>query len=189
MTRKVLRIAVGAALLVSAGTWVVWRGVAVNEASTLAVPHVEATAVPSEQPAAGCQFEHDLTAVPGDVSWYYVCGDARLFWASGRIPPLATFSGVVSHYGAGYEGQIMGCPPHAPYRSADPTIVAVSPARYAAWPCGTRFRVTGGAGAIVAVRTDACPGCTANWLDLSEAGALTVCGHYGMCKVTIEVLP
>ena len=80
----------------------------------------------------------------------------------------------------------MGC--GGTYDTADPTIVAVSPDRYESWPCGTRLRVTGPAGTQDVVRTDSCPGCTGNWLDLSEAGHERVCG-VGTCEITIEVLP
>jgi hypothetical protein len=90
--------------------------------------------------------------------------------------------------GRNYEGRRMGCS-GAPYRSADASIVAVGPERYREWPCGTALRVSGPAGSIVVVRQDACPGCSANHVDLSEAGIETVCGlGAGRCAVLIEVL-
>mgnify|MGYP001579982932 CR=1 FL=1 len=96
--------------------------------------------------------------------------------------------GYATHYGESYNGQRMGCS-GAPYRSEDPTILAVGPGRYAAWPCGTRLLVTGPVGEIVVTRQDSCPGCAPNVLDLSERGNELVCGappH--TCRVTIRVL-
>ncbi len=100
--------------------------------------------------------------------------------------PVYGFSGEVTHYGESYNGLTMGC--GGIYWSWDTTIVAIPyPGRHAEWPCGTRFRITGPTGTIDAVRTDACPGCHRNQLDLSESGMLTVCGYLGRCPVYIEV--
>lgn len=115
-------------------------------------------------------------------------------------PPLPTFTptpqatpvpasliyGYVTHYGESYNGQTMGC--GGTYWSSDPYIVAVSPARYSEWPCGTILRITGAAGQLDIPRTDSCPGCGPNLLDLSEAGSEVVCGFVGNCPVTIEVI-
>lgn len=93
--------------------------------------------------------------------------------------------GRVTRYGYSYEGLPMGC--GGTYRSADPYILAVGPARYAEWPCGTVLRLTGPAGVLEVARTDSCPGCGPNLLDLSEAGHARVCGAVGNnCQVTIE---
>ena len=94
----------------------------------------------------------------------------------------------MTHYGESYNGQPLGCGT-GDYNSDDPTIVAVSPARYAEWPCGTRLTICGPAGCIEATRQDACPGCSANVVDLSEAGfgAVYGPGASGSCRVTIEV--
>lgn len=106
------------------------------------------------------------------------------------IAPLVVerFTGIVTHYGASYEGQPLGCAPYRPYRSGDASIIAVGPAQYAAIPCGTALRVTGPAGSIIGTRQDSCPGCGWGHLDLSEAGMLTACGVLGRCDVTVEVL-
>lgn len=96
--------------------------------------------------------------------------------------------GYATHYGESYEGQPLGCGTGV-YRSVDAGIVAVGPAQYAAWPCGTVLRVCGAAGCVEAIRQDACPGCSPNQLDLSEAGIAAVCGgaEVGRCEVTITV--
>lgn len=102
-----------------------------------------------------------------------------------------TVTGQATHYGESYNGQVMGCRPHAPYWSSDSTIVAVSPDRYVSWPCGTEFRIHGPVGSIYGYRQDSCPGCRGNHVDLSEAGFAAVCGApyiVGRCAVEIEVL-
>lgn len=100
--------------------------------------------------------------------------------------PVYGFAGEVTHYGESYNGLTMGC--GGIYWSWDTTIVAVAyPGRNGEWPCGTHFRITGPTGIIDAIRTDACPGCNRNQLDLSESGMLAVCGYLGRCPVWIEV--
>ena len=131
--------------------------------------------------------------VDGGVMSSVTCDGIVLYrWAFTPSPPAArvpvaseAIRGRATHYGESYQGQTMGC--GGTYDTADPTIVAVSPDRYADWPCGTRLRVTGPAGTQDVVRTDSCPGCSGNWLDLSEAGHARTCG-IGTCEVTIEVL-
>lgn len=98
---------------------------------------------------------------------------------------------VVTHYGESYEHQTMGCPGAGPYRSANPSIVAVGPSRYRGWPCGTALLISGPHGQLRVVRTDACPGCGPYHLDLSEAGIALVCGpftHTQRCEATVEVV-
>lgn len=112
------------------------------------------------------------------------CPPARL--PEGR----EAIAGHATHYGPSYNGQPMGCPGAGFYSSADPTIAAVGPARYAQWPCGTQLRLCGPAGCATVTRRDACPGCAPNVVDLSEAANSLVCGappH--TCDITIEVLP
>jgi hypothetical protein len=111
-----------------------------------------------------------------------------------QFTPVGRFvQGAVTHYGVGFNGQPLGC--GGVYSSDDPTIIAIGPAHYAEWPCGTAIVVCGPNGCLVGVRQDSCPGCTAGVLDLSEAGIAIVCGPYaGRCNtiahaVTIEVVP
>jgi hypothetical protein len=96
-------------------------------------------------------------------------------------------SGHATSYGVSYNGQPMGC--GGVYSSNDITIMAVSPTRYREWPCGTRVQVCGPAGCIVVIRQDACPGCYANLVDLSEAGNAAVCGSPPhTCRVTLQLV-
>lgn len=101
--------------------------------------------------------------------------------------PESGIEGIATAYGPSYNGLPLGCGGGV-YSSDDTSIVAVGPARYQKWPCGTSIRVCGAAGCIEGVRRDSCPGCGANHVDLSEAGLITVCGFYGTCSVEIEVL-
>mgnify|MGYP001590776815 CR=1 FL=1 len=96
--------------------------------------------------------------------------------------------GKASHYGESYNGQPLGCGGGS-YRSSDDSIVAVAPDRYGEWPCGTVFELCGSVGCIYAVRQDACPGCSRNHLDLSEAGVAAVCGaEVGTCAIRFRVV-
>lgn len=90
-------------------------------------------------------------------------------WAEEDWRPM-----TATHYGVSYHGQRMGC--GGVYDTADPTIAAVGPAWYGAWPCGTVLEVAGPAGTIEVVRQDSCPGCGAGLIDLSEAANAAVCG-------------
>jgi hypothetical protein len=109
-----------------------------------------------------------------------------------KAPPAPVASGAViqgqaTAYGPAYNGQKMGC--GGVYSSDNPTILAVSPARYAQWPCGTQLQVCGPAGCLIVTRQDACPGCYANLVDLSEAGNAAVCGSPPhTCRVTLQVV-
>ena len=98
-----------------------------------------------------------------------------------------------THYGESYNGSPMGCiSPNGSrqyYDSNNPTILAVGPTRYAEWPCGTQLLITGPAGTIQVTRTDSCPGCSHNVIDLSELGNELVCGSPPhTCRVTIQVM-
>lgn len=105
-------------------------------------------------------------------------------------PGAAAIQGYATHYGPSYNGSPLGCAGYGVYRSGDPTIVAVGPARYREWPCGTLLRLCGPAGCAVVVRKDSCPGCGPYLLDLSEAANTAVCGSTPhTCRVSIEVLP
>ena len=116
-----------------------------------------------------------------------------MLWAGAMAVPVTAadqdieaISGIATHYGYSYHWQRMGC--GGIYSSYDESIVAVSPARYAEWPCGTELLVTGPAGSIVVSRQDSCPGCSPNMIDLSEAGSIAVCGGQPhTCRVEIRV--
>ena len=105
-------------------------------------------------------------------------------------PPPSTpiIRGWATHYGESYQGGVLGCGTGY-YDTGDADILAVGPSRYEEWPCGTKLRVCGPAGCITATRHDACPGCSPNVLDLSEAGNELVCGippH--TCRVTLQLV-
>lgn len=145
------------------------------EAAVAAEP-VEAgeTAVASEAPASS-QSEDSAAAAP----------DPEAGLLEGAGPPI---HGVATHYGYSFNGLPLGCG-NGLYSSDDPTIVAVSPARYQQWPCGTRLQVCGPADCMVVTRQDSCPGCHANMFDLSEAGSTRVCGgRPHTCEVTVREL-
>lgn len=139
---------------------------------------------------ATTQPYHPAPLEPSDTVAELVAG-VKLGEAFGRIVGVRygpTIQGTATHYGPSYQSQPMGC--GGRYDTANPVIVAVSPARYAMWPCGTEFEIAGPGGTVRAIRTDACPGCSANMVDLSEAGSSAVCGGLPhTCSVTIrEVL-
>jgi hypothetical protein len=102
------------------------------------------------------------------------------------LPVGPQIRGWATHYGESFTGGVLACGTGY-YHPSNATILAVGPSRDADWPCGTLLRVCGPAGCAVVERQDACPGCGANVLDLSEAGNELVCGippH--TCRVTIE---
>lgn len=108
-----------------------------------------------------------------------------LVWMTGSASAQGiTFN--ATHYGESYNGGGMFC--GGRYYSWDTSIVAVSPAYYDVWPCGTPLTVTGPAGAINAIRQDKCGGCgPRNQIDLSEAGIIAVCGSLGSCVVSVQI--
>lgn len=85
-----------------------------------------------------------------------------------------TIPSRITFYGPGYDARPMGC--GGTYWASDPTIAAVGPSRYAAWPCGTELEISGPAGTIRVVRRDSCPGCAADMVDLSDGANELVCG-------------
>ena len=104
------------------------------------------------------------------------------------VPVGAPVDGIVTHYGADYTGQPLGCGDGV-YASDDESIIAVGLARDITWPCGTVIEVCGAAGCIVGVRQDTCPGCRADHVDLSEAGIEAVCGpEVPRCEVRLQAM-
>lgn len=87
-------------------------------------------------------------------------------------------------YGYEYNGRRMGCGDI--YYSSNPQIAAVDPTHYGVWSCGTQLEVIGPAGSIIVTRTDSCPGCSSNMIDLSESGIESVCGIIATCNVTVK---
>jgi hypothetical protein len=102
------------------------------------------------------------------------------------VPVGPQVAGIVTHYGAQYNGHTLGCGTGY-YSSDNVSIIAVGPSRNSLWPCGTMIEVCGPAGCIMTVRHDGCPGCGPNHADLSEAGIAAVCG-YGpsQCEVRFQ---
>lgn len=88
--------------------------------------------------------------------------------------PAPTF--IATRYGESYTGQNMGCIGAGVYSSNNPTILAAPPARYVEWPCGTRLLVCFLDRCQEMVRTDSCPGCGDNHIDVSEAGLWYLAG-------------
>ena len=131
-------------------------------------------------------------AVRWDAAWagsVFVRADAveRQVASLADVPaePGGVIDGWATTYGSAYEGKTTGC--GTVYHDDDPSIIAVGPAFYARWPCGTRLRVCGPVGCLTGTRVDSCPGCLGRgaWVDLSAAGLSAVCGP-GSCAVTVE---
>lgn len=122
-----------------------------------------------------------LAPLPGEVALLATMNaEPELVPVSPQIPGWAT------HYGESFTGGVLACG-SGTYDPADVSILAVGPSRDEDWPCGVLLRVCGPAGCATVTRQDACPGCGAYLLDLSEAGNELVCGvppH--TCRVTIE---
>lgn len=101
---------------------------------------------------------------------------------------------IATRYGESYNGSPMGCVGSGTYSSNNVGILAAPPALYGDWPCGTKLQVCYQGTCIQVTRTDSCPGCGANHVDLSEAGTGTLCGQWpaNTCDyldgVTITVL-
>jgi expansin (peptidoglycan-binding protein) len=103
-------------------------------------------------------------------------------------PSTPIIRGWATHYGESYQGGVLGCGTGY-YDTEDPEIVAVGPSRYEEWPCGTKLRVCGPGGCLTVTRHDACPGCSSNVLDLSEAGNRLVCGDPPhTCRATVQAI-
>jgi LysM repeat protein len=96
--------------------------------------------------------------------------------------------GYASSYADSFANKPMGCTGAGPYKPTDTTIVAVGPAMYDQFPCGTSIEVCGPKGCLTGVRKDACPGCQSYHVDLSRAGLTAVCGP-NACEVRLRRLP
>jgi hypothetical protein len=118
------------------------------------------------------------------------------------IPPTAAplnpglLLGSVTPYADSLAGSTLGCNGYGAYDPDDPTVIAVGPAHYEDWPCGTSLGVcsvdtdTGVINScIVGVRQDSCPGCPGNDLDLSRSAFEIVCPSGSRCTVIITTLP
>ena len=100
--------------------------------------------------------------------------------------------GWATFYGPDYEGGTLGCAGFGLYDSGDATIAAsaydeATGAR--PYACGAQLEVCGPAGCAVVTVKDACPGCSVNVMDLSDAANALVCGGPAhTCQVTIGVV-
>lgn len=96
----------------------------------------------------------------------------------------------VTHYGASYNGSVLGCSGAGYYSSVDDSIAAVGYPYSNEWPCGTALELANPVTqqTLVVIRKDTCPGCGANLIDLSEAGITAICGGLGGCTVTVRRL-
>ena len=102
-------------------------------------------------------------------------------------PTGPRLQGWATNYGRSYNGRPLGCSGFGNYSADGDWIAAVGPDRYDSWPCGTTLRLSGPAGTALVVRADACPGCMANVIDLSEAANELVCGPPAhTCQVVIQ---
>lgn len=107
--------------------------------------------------------------------------------ASQTTLPAGVLQGSATAYAEYFNGRPMGCRGAGAFSSADTTVIAVGPALYDSFPCGTPVEVCGAKGCITGVRKDSCPGCTAYHVDLSRAGFSAVCG-VNVCSVRIKKL-
>jgi LysM repeat protein len=102
--------------------------------------------------------------------------------------PGGALKGSASAYHDSFTNKPMGCTGAGLYKPADLTIIAVGPAMYNQFPCGTSIEVCGPKGCLAGVRKDACPGCLDYHVDLSRAGLTAVCGP-NACEVRLRRLP
>ena len=98
------------------------------------------------------------------------------------------FKGYASSYHDSFTNKPMGCTGAGPYKPTDLTIIAVGPAMYDQYPCGTAIEVCGPKGCLTGLRKDACPGCQGYHVDLSRAGLTAVCGP-NACDIRLKRLP
>lgn len=107
---------------------------------------------------------------------------------SGAATSAGAVKGYASAYHDSFTNKTMGCTGAGPYKPTDLTIVAVGPAMYEQFPCGTAIEVCGPKGCLTGVRKDTCPGCKSYHVDLSRSGLTAVCGP-NACEVRVRRLP
>jgi hypothetical protein len=102
------------------------------------------------------------------------------------VPTGPLYDIIATHYGVAYNGRTLGCGTGY-YTSDNISILAVGPSRNSEWPCGTLLQICGPLACNLVTRHDACPGCSRNVVDLSEAGLDLLCGYQtSTCRVTIQ---
>ncbi len=130
------------------------------------IPPTETPVPPTETP-----LPDQLVATPG----------------SGQTLFAGELTGHATMYAPSLAGNTLGCNGYGVYDPANQTVVAVGPALYDTFPCGTVLQICGPGGCIVAAREDSCPGCGGADIDMSTAGVTAVCGDGVLeCEVTIS---
>ena len=95
---------------------------------------------------------------------------------------------TLTHYGAHYNGQSLGCQGAGLYSSSRMDLVAVGPPLYSTYPCYAPITLCGDTGVCLNLtRLDSCPGCGSSLIDTTEAVFIRLCGNLdrGVCPVTI----
>jgi hypothetical protein len=155
-----------------------------NRHQQIAVPTLRALQQSWSVSVTANSWSGVLSPAPGDTELLA----AEPTHEQDAAPSTPIIRGWATAYGVSYQGGVLGCGTGY-YDTGNPDIIAVGPSRYAEWPCGTKLRVCGPAGCIIATRHDACPGCSPYVLDLSEAGNKLVCGDPPFtCRATMQLI-
>ena len=155
-----------------------------NRHSEIPVPSLRALQNSWSASATAASWSRILAPLPGNPQLL----PAEPVRKDEPAPSTPIVPGWATHYGESYQGGVLGCGTGY-YDTENPDILAVGPSRYVEWPCGTKLRVCGPAGCVIVTRHDSCPGCTANVLDLSEAGNRLVCGDPPhTCRATLQLI-
>jgi hypothetical protein len=170
----------------------VWQGgrldhkyVELNRHQQIEVPTLKTLQQSWSASVTAQSWSDSLSPLPSDTAEVLAPEPLRQLEPAPSSPILY---GWVTHYGESYQGGVLGCGTGY-YDTHNPDIIAVGPSHYEDWPCGTSLRICGPASCITATRHDACPGCVANVLDLSEAGNELVCGNPAhTCRITVQKL-